>query len=100
MIGSPEIIAAGTSNYQRYCLVCHGPGAVGTGVVPDLRKSGVIADAATFKSVVIDGMLASNGMASFKPVLTPEEAESIRAYLISRANFAKANDDKYRVSKN
>jgi quinohemoprotein ethanol dehydrogenase len=98
LIGSPEIIAAGTSNYQRYCLVCHGPGAVGTGVLPDLRKSGTIADGATFKSIVYDGVLAKSGMASFKPVLTPEEVESIRAYLISRANFAKANDDKYRVS--
>jgi quinohemoprotein ethanol dehydrogenase len=97
LIGSPEIITAGQSNYQRYCLVCHGPGAVGTGVLPDLRKSGTIADAATFKSIVTDGVLAKNGMVSFKPVLTPEEVEGVRAYLISRANFAKANDDKYRV---
>jgi quinohemoprotein ethanol dehydrogenase len=65
----------------------------------DLRKSGSIADGGLFKSVVIDGMLAENGMASFKPVLTPDEVEGIRAYLISRANFAKANDDKYRVAK-
>ena len=98
MIGNPALIAAGTSNYQRYCLVCHGPGAVGTGVLPDLRKSGTIADAATFKSIVIDGILAGNGMASFKPVLTPEEVEGIRAYLISRGHFAKANDDKYRAA--
>jgi quinohemoprotein ethanol dehydrogenase len=98
-IGSASVLAAGTSNYQRYCLVCHGPGAVGTGVLPDLRKSASIADAALFKSVVIDGVLASNGMASFKPVLTAEEVEGIRAYLISRANFAKANDDKYRVTR-
>jgi quinohemoprotein ethanol dehydrogenase len=97
LIGSPEIIAAGQSNYQRYCLVCHGPGAVSNGVLPDMRKSGTIADAASFKSIVIDGVLAKNGMASFKPVLTPEEVEGIRAYLISRANFAKANDDKYRA---
>ena len=99
MIGTPAVIAAGTSNYQRYCLVCHGPGAVGTGVLPDLRKSGTIADAATFKSIVIDGILAGHGMASFKPVLTPEEVEGIRAYLISRGHFAKANDDKYRAGR-
>ncbi len=99
MIGTPQDIAAGTSNYQRYCLVCHGPGAVGTGVLPDLRKSGTIADAATFKSVVIDGVLAGNGMASFKPVLSAEEVEGIRAYLISRGHFAKANDAKYRAGR-
>lgn len=99
MIGDAATIAAGQSNYQRYCLVCHGPGAVGTGVLPDLRKSGTIADAATFKSIVYDGILAQNGMASFKPVMSPEEIETIRAYLIGRAHFAKANDDKYRVSR-
>jgi quinohemoprotein ethanol dehydrogenase len=98
LIGSPEIITAGQSNYQRYCLVCHGPGAVGTGVLPDLRKSGTIADGANFKAIVYDGILAKNGMVSFKPVMSAEEIEGIRAYLISRANFAKANDDKYRVA--
>ncbi len=98
LFGSPELIAAGHSNYQRYCLVCHGPGAVGTGVLPDLRKSGTIADAATFKSIVYDGILAQNGMASFKPVMKPDEVESIRAYLTSRAHFAKANDAKFKVT--
>jgi mono/diheme cytochrome c family protein len=72
---------------------------VGSGVLPDLRKSGTIADAATFKSIVYDGILAQNGMASFKPVMTPAEIETIRAYLIGRAHFAKANDDKYRAAR-
>ena len=90
--GTPADIAAGGSNYQRYCLVCHGPGAVGNGVLPDLRKSGTIADAALWKSVVIDGILKSNGMVSFGSVLTPKEAEQMRAYVVSRAHYAKAND--------
>ena len=91
-IGTPADIAAGQSNFQRYCLVCHGPGAVGNGVLPDLRKSGTIADADTWKSVVIDGVLKGNGMVSFASVLTPQEAEQMRAYVISRAYYAKAND--------
>lgn len=91
-IGTPADLAAGASNYQRYCLVCHNPGGVGGGVLPDLRKSGVIADAATFKSIVIGGMLQDRGMVSFKTVLTPQEAEQVRAYIISRAHYAKAND--------
>ena len=91
-VGTPADIAAGLSNFQRYCLVCHGPGAVGNGVLPDLRKSGTIADAATWKSVVIDGILKGNGMVSFASVLTPQEAEQVRAYVISRAHYAKAND--------
>ncbi len=91
-IGTPADIAAGQSNFQRYCLVCHGPGAVGNGVLPDLRKSGAIADAETWKSVVIDGVLRGNGMVSFASVLSPQEAEQLRAYVISRGHYAKAND--------
>jgi quinohemoprotein ethanol dehydrogenase len=90
--GTPADIAAGGSNYQRYCLVCHGPGAVGNGVLPDLRKSGTIADAAAWKSVVIDGILKSNGMVSFSSVISPKEAEQMRAYVVSRAHYAKVND--------
>ena len=91
-IGTPSDIAAGQSNFQRYCLVCHGPGAVGNGVLPDLRKSTSISDADTWKSVVIDGVLKGNGMVSFASVVTPKEAEQMRAYVISRAHYAKAND--------
>jgi quinohemoprotein ethanol dehydrogenase len=72
---------------------------VGNGVLPDLRKSGVIADSATFKQVVIDGMLKERGMVSFASVLKPEEAEQIRAYIISRTHYAKANDAGLRAAK-
>ena len=91
-VGTPADIAAGQSSYQRYCLVCHNPGAVGNGVLPDLRKSGVIADAATFKQVVIAGILKERGMVSFASVLSPAEAEQVRAYIISRGHYAKTNE--------
>ncbi len=91
-VGTSADIAAGLSNFQRYCLVCHGPGAVGNGVLPDLRKSGTIADAETWKSVVINGILKGNGMVSFASVLSRQEAEQMRAYVIARAHYAKAND--------
>jgi hypothetical protein len=39
---------------------------------------------------VIDGLLQANGMASFKDRLTPDEAQSIRAYVIERANQLKS----------
>jgi len=97
--GSPELIAAGPATYGRACLGCHAPAAVGSAVLPDLRKSGTSADAAPFKSIVYGGILAKNGMASFKPVLKPEEVGAIRAYLVSRAHFAKANDAKFKVSR-
>ena len=38
-----------------------------------------------FKQIVIDGILAQTGMASFADVVTPDEAEYIRQFVISRA---------------
>ena len=51
------MVAAGHARFNRYCLVCHGYNAISGGVIPDLRKSGYIADAAAFRSVVLGGAL-------------------------------------------
>ena len=87
---SPEVIAVGQVKYGRYCAVCHAPGAVGSTVLPDLRRAGSLESAAAWSAVVHDGVLKSNGMASFKGSLSKEEIEAIRAYVISRANADKA----------
>ncbi len=42
-----------------------------------------------FAAVVLGGALQANGMASFKGRLSADEVESVRAYLIERANQAK-----------
>ena len=39
-----------------------------------------------FLEIVLGGKLAAKGMASFADILTPEEAEAIHHYVISRAN--------------
>ncbi|MEH6828228.1 PQQ-dependent dehydrogenase, methanol/ethanol family [Parasphingorhabdus sp.] len=88
--GSSQQIAAGANAYGRYCSVCHGDAAVAGGVNPDLRHSGTLNDEATFRSVVIDGMLQHNGMVSFKSALKPADADAIRHYVIKRANEDKA----------
>jgi hypothetical protein len=54
--------------------------------VPDLRYSPAIADAATFKSIVIDGARAEKGMVGFASVLTPADAEAVAR--LSRAHGA------------
>lgn len=87
---SPEVIAVGQVKYGRYCAVCHAPGAVGSTVLPDLRRAGSLESAAAWSAVVHDGVLKNNGMASFKGSLSKEEIEAIRAYVISRANADKA----------
>ncbi|MDB5684191.1 MAG: alcohol dehydrogenase [Sphingomonas bacterium] len=87
--GTKAQIASGLSLYSRYCSVCHGDSATSGGVNPDLRMSGLLGDAAAWKSVVIDGALRENGMVSFASVLSPSEAQSIRHYVIDQANWDK-----------
>ncbi|MHB8530623.1 MAG: PQQ-dependent dehydrogenase, methanol/ethanol family [Caulobacteraceae bacterium] len=78
-------VAAGHAKYNRYCLVCHGYNAIGGGVIPDLRMSGLLGDPAGFKDVVLGGARKDKGMVSFAPVLAPADAEAIRAYVITEA---------------
>jgi alcohol dehydrogenase (cytochrome c)/quinohemoprotein ethanol dehydrogenase len=84
------MIAQGASHYARYCSVCHGDSAVAGGINPDLRRSGLLNDAESWKAVVHDGALKDNGMVSFKPVMRAEQIETIRHYVIKRANEDKA----------
>ena len=84
--GSQEQIVAGGGDYVRYCAECHGLAAQSGGVLPDLRHSAMTRTTESFASVVLDGIYLDKGMASFAPVLTAEEAESIRAYIAYQAN--------------
>ncbi|MFN4039910.1 MAG: PQQ-dependent dehydrogenase, methanol/ethanol family [Erythrobacter sp.] len=87
---SAEMIALGGQKYGRYCSVCHAPGAVGSTVLPDLRRSGTLGEPRAWAAVVTDGILKDNGMAGFKGSLSTDEVEAIRAYVIHRANEDKA----------
>ena len=83
---SAATIAAGGKAYARYCAVCHAPGAVGSTVLPDLRRSGALENKQAWQSIVHDGMLKDNGMASFKGSLTKAQMDAIREWIIHRAN--------------
>jgi PQQ-dependent dehydrogenase (methanol/ethanol family) len=85
-IATPEQIAAGHAKFNHYCLVCHGYNAISGGVLPDLRKTAEIADAGAFKDVVLGGTHQTRGMVSFAKVLSADDAELIREYVISEAN--------------
>lgn len=82
----PQKVAEGKRLYQTYCFYCHGDTAVSGGVVPDLRYSPTLASAGAWKSIVLDGALARNGMISYANYLKPEDVETLRAYIIQRAH--------------
>ena len=72
----------GASLYYQQCFNCHSArGEVLLGSYPDLhRLSAETHD--LFESIVLDGSLASAGMASFADVLTAEDVAAIQAYLV------------------
>ncbi|WP_262693973.1 PQQ-dependent dehydrogenase, methanol/ethanol family [Kordiimonas aquimaris] len=92
-IGTAETLQSGVVHYARNCLVCHGPVAISSGVLPDLRWSSYTADSDAWQAVVSEGVLADSGMVSFSKLLTPEEIEAIRAYVISQAHNAVAQEN-------
>jgi mono/diheme cytochrome c family protein len=77
---------AGGGLYTKTCAICHGIVAISGGVLPDLRHSPMIASANAFNNIVIGGALQEKGMVSFAEVLSEEDAEAIRAYVVYTAN--------------
>jgi mono/diheme cytochrome c family protein len=81
----------GEHEYTSHCASCHGTADAFrvSSLFPDLRYAGALWGAEAFKAIVIDGALQSNGMVSFRKMLTPQDAEAIRAYVVHLANQAK-----------
>jgi alcohol dehydrogenase (cytochrome c)/quinohemoprotein ethanol dehydrogenase len=84
--GTEAQATAGAYDYGRYCGACHGDAAIGSTVLPDLRRSPVIESAQVWQQIVHDGLLKDRGMVSFAPSLSPEAIENVRQYVIMRAN--------------
>ncbi len=79
-------IARGEYEYHEHCQFCHGAGVIGGGVIPDLRYLDEVGHQ-TFLGVILGGMHSEKGMASFKDVLSLEQANQIQAYIISQAKL-------------
>jgi hypothetical protein len=62
-----------------------------TSLFPDLRYATALQSPDVFKTIVIDGALQPNGMVSFRKVLSTQDAEAIRAYVVKLAHDAKNN---------
>jgi quinohemoprotein ethanol dehydrogenase len=74
----------GMAVYDTTCTVCHGANA-SVAYTADLRRSNALHDAAVWKAIVIDGALKERGMVAFNQILTPQDAENVRAYVIRQA---------------
>jgi mono/diheme cytochrome c family protein len=86
---SAKDIERGEHLYHKRCVMCHGFAAKSGGVVPDLRL--LTPDRhARFEDVVLRGILASRGMASFADVLNEADVGRIQGYIKYRASEDKA----------
>jgi len=88
--GSAELIERGARVYNDNCTMCHDTAYGNRGLFPDLRYSPMINTAQAFRSVVLDGVLQSRGMVSFRERFGAEDAEAVRAYITQRAHQAMA----------
>jgi len=87
--GTPKTIEAGLHIYHRYCAGCHGFGAVGAQLNPDLRYSAALDNKDIWFSITSDGALQAGGMGAFGSELSHDDLSAIRDYVISRANATK-----------
>jgi quinohemoprotein ethanol dehydrogenase len=81
---SSAVLADGSRVYQEFCGVCHGPGVISGGVLPDLRRSPVLQDADVWRQTV-HGARAANGMPDFSQWVSDSDADAIRAYVAHEA---------------
>ena len=97
----PEIAATdaavqeGNSLYHTHCATCHrgiGVTSVVQATAPDLRLM-TLDTHGDFAEIVLRGTRADRGMASFASVLTEDDIEAIRAFLVTEANAIRALDD-------
>ncbi|MDX2235331.1 MAG: PQQ-dependent dehydrogenase, methanol/ethanol family [Hyphomonadaceae bacterium] len=85
-------IEAGMAEYNQTCGVCHGANA-SVAYTYDLRRSPALGDPEAWRSIVLDGVLAQQGMIGFSEILSPADAENIRAYVLRQARKAQARKE-------
>ncbi len=88
--GKPEQVAIGQGLYQNSCSFCHGDSGVAGGLNPDLRHSAALNNPKLWQDIVHDGILANNGMVAWSKNFNPDQIETMRQYIIKRANEDKA----------
>jgi quinohemoprotein ethanol dehydrogenase len=83
-------VARGKDLYLEFCGRCHGLGTRASNIVPDLRRSPTLDNAALWTSIVDDGSLAANGMIAWKQLMPAGASDAIRAYVVGEARAGAA----------
>ena len=91
LVGDAETWQLGMQRFAENCQFCHGAYAISSGVIPDLRWSGISANEDSWAAIVRDGALTDNGMVGFSDIIDDEEIEAIRHYVLRQAWLAVEN---------
>jgi quinohemoprotein ethanol dehydrogenase len=91
---SASTVTHGERIFESTCGVCHGSAAVSGGVLPDLRRSGLLADKDSWNGIVIGGALKDRGMVGFAGRLSDDDAEAVRAFVAGKARLLHASEAK------
>lgn len=86
LAATEEELRQGAALYYEHCVWCHGLGPVGM-VQADLRMMSAETHQ-RFQAIVRGGLLLEKGMDTFADVLSEEEAELIRQFVIAEARNA------------
>lgn len=87
LAATPAAVDAGRALYNRYCMRCHGEGAIAGLMddIPDLRHSPLLH--AGFETTVNHGRPGTY-MPPFDSLLTEADIEQVRSYIVKRAHDA------------
>jgi len=80
-----SVVAQGKGHYAKFCGRCHGLNMMSANIVPDLRRSAALGDKEAWDAIVMGGALEKQGMISWAKLITPDDAEAIRAYVAEEA---------------
>jgi mono/diheme cytochrome c family protein len=82
--GDKATLDRGEALFHERCSNCHGGGAVGGGVTPDLRHSPMPRDDQALKQIVLGGALVGRGMPNFSTVLTAPDVVALQQYILQQ----------------
>ncbi len=85
----------GEAVYGQHCGVCHGPGVISGGVLPDLRRSATLQDADAWLATV-HGAREASGMPNFTQWINARDVEAVRAYVVRQAQALYAEEQAQR----
>ncbi|MBV1880516.1 MAG: PQQ-dependent dehydrogenase, methanol/ethanol family [Pseudomonadales bacterium] len=87
-----EVLALGNRKYHENCVYCHGPGAISSPAMRDLRYMNK-ATHEQFMAIVMEGSMEGIGMPNYSDMINEEEAKAVHAYLIALAHKTLESED-------